>query len=173
MDGQQLHYRVTDDDYLAASVVVYETSHTAQRTIRGQRIWIGALTALATAFAWFALSAPVLAGYFAVLGILGVAFIRKSVIASYRRRLTKIRQTDGFSVPGPHTASITDEGLKYESEAGISLVRWPYLQSITETDDLYILGLGSMQALVIPKRPDAGAASTFINQIRERATLPA
>lgn len=168
-DQHRLRFRVSTEEYIEGLMAIYETTDLGRRMIRNIRFLGWFLLALAGALIW--LGAPGLAGVYAAIGISSILLARRLARALYRRGLVGTTRKHGVGIKGPWTTEITDEGLMADSEAATTTIKWSQLESITEIDRLYLLGIGGEQYVMIPKTPDAGAAAAFISEVRERSTL--
>ena len=171
MDEQiHLRFRISPEEYTEGLMAIHETSDLGRRMIRNIRFIVGGtFTAMAVALVW--LDAPRLAAVYAAIGVPCIIFARHLARAVYKRGLVRTTRKHGVSIKGPWTTAITDEGLMADSEAATTTIKWAQVESVTEIDRLYLLGIGGDQYVMIPKQPDSAAAAAFISEVRERSTL--
>ena len=170
-DQHRLRFRVSTEEYIDGLMAIDQTTDLGRRMIRNISVlgWI-LLAMTAGGLVW--LGAPGLAGVYAAIGISSVLLARRLARALYRRGLVRTTRKHGVGIKGPWTTAITDEALMADSEAATTTIKWSQLESITEIDRLYLLGIGGEQYVMIPKTPDAEAAAAFISEVRERSNTP-
>lgn len=86
----------------------------------------------------------------------GTAVILAAVLwymtkSSLVKKSKKAFATDSLAQQ-PQSYSISDEGIKYVSEAGTGQVKWEEIHKIGETMSLFVFFVSSNRALIIPKR---------------------
>lgn len=167
MNEEQLRYAVTGDDQVEAFVAGMADTDFMRRGVRKTRILIGLSLGMAAAVAWY-FSLALLAGFYLAAGLLGVAFSRKIATWDYRRQLTKAVSRDELGIRGQGKAAIVDEGLRFDSDAGSSVVNWPEIKGVYEAEHTYVLRMSGTFIVPIPKETESGDAAAFITEVRSR-----
>jgi hypothetical protein len=175
MGTQELHYTLTDRDYVDGMAAVLDTFDFGRRAVRNVRLY-GVFLAVMALLCWFVFFlAPdflsvVLAIACTVGAVVVVARAKPIVTWSYRRRLAKIAKRDAPWPLGPYRARISEDGLQEKSTAASVVVAWSSVERVVETDRAHVVKAGG-QVVVLPKQPDPGAVASFVSEIRSRANL--
>jgi hypothetical protein len=175
MGTQELHYTVTDRDYVDGMAAVLDTFDFGRRAVRNLRLY-GVFLAVVALLWWFgfALDPGLLSVVLAIACTVGAVVVvaRAKLIVEWsdRRRLVKIARRDALVPVGPYRARITEDGLHEESAAASVMVAWSSVERVVETDRAQVVKAGG-QVVVLPKQPDPGATASFASEIRSRAKL--
>lgn len=151
----QIHYELTEEDYIRFNLSHIKRSKTGKRMLLQQQvigpiIFLGAAFALAT---WFQATDWWLYGIYGVSSILWFLYYPKYFerhIRKQTRRFIEERGNEGLI--GLHTLDMNEEGLRDQNEFGETRVSWSGIQEVVEEDDYVYVYNTSVSAYILPKR---------------------
>lgn len=151
----EIHYHLTEEDYLHFNMFHVKNSKTARRSLNIQRFLLPVVFIIAAfLFSTFG-DLPVMEAFivYAIVAILWILFYPKYFyrhIAKMTKRMLKEGKNEGML--GDHVMKLTDEGIVDSTANGETKVNWPGIIEFKEDDNNIYLYNSAVSAYILPKR---------------------
>ncbi|WP_186671489.1 YcxB family protein [Sporosarcina sp. BP05] len=151
----EIHYNLTEEDYINFNLYHIKNSETGKRALAVQR-FLSPLFFIIISYVYAAISdmpfLPLFITFF-IMSILWIIFYPKhfyKLIARNAKKMIKEGKNDGLI--GHHQLKMTEEGLVDTSLNKETKVTWSGITSFKEDEGYYYLYNSSVSAYILPKR---------------------
>ena len=151
----EIHYHLTEDDYLNFNLFHVKNSKTAIRSLNIQRYLLPIIFIIAAYLASKYGNMPFLTAFiiYFIVAVLWIIFYPRYFyrhIGRMTRRMMKEGKNDGML--GDHVMKLTEEGIVDSSANGETKVNWAGIIEMKEDDDNIYLYNSGVSAYILPKR---------------------
>ncbi len=168
-----IRYTLTKEDYIEFNQHFMNTSKSFKKTMLVQRFGVSLIflvfpfvisTVSDIPFIYWMVT-------FSIAYILWILFYPKRVQKMTKKRLMKLlEEGKNEDIVGERTLTVTEEGIEQESRSMTKRTKWEAFERIEETENLWLVYVGTVTAFLIPKKVNGSAdeVEDFLAAIRQR-----
>ena len=170
--GVELEYRLEESDLVAFLDYHCQYSEALREIRRGQMYGYAILLAVFALVYWF-FGETAVGIAFLVLGPAWAAWWPARARRLARKQAAAFYGQGPNALPeGPNALKLDDEALFLRSPASDTRLPLPSVERIVETPDYLFIYVGSIQALIVPRRRvTRGDVTAFAGQLRQRTNV--